>query len=93
MCMAKTQNEQVNEYETIILQSICIFKFLKSNVIISYLDERFPHSRVSSICSVFEVYLNIISLIQYLQQVFAVQIPLLDAVVSGAAEENVPLHH
>ena len=28
-----------------------------------------------------------------LQQVFAVQVPLLDAVVSRAAEENVPLDH
>lgn len=29
----------------------------------------------------------------HLQQVPSVQIPFLDTVVSGAAEENVPLHH
>lgn len=31
--------------------------------------------------------------LQYLQQIFAVQVPLLDAVVSRAAEQNVPLDH
>ncbi len=30
---------------------------------------------------------------QYLQQVFAVQVPLLDTVVSGSTEENVTLNH
>lgn len=29
----------------------------------------------------------------YLQQVFAIQVPFLDAVVPGAAEEHVPLDH
>lgn len=41
----------------------------------------------------FSLFLSFISLIQYLQQVFAVQVPLLDAVVSRAAEQNVSLDH
>lgn len=35
----------------------------------------------------------ILSLVPDLQQVFTVQVPLLDAVVSRAAEEHVPLDH
>lgn len=31
--------------------------------------------------------------LNYLQQVFAIQVPLLDAIVAGAAEEHVALDH
>lgn len=41
----------------------------------------------------YTVYLPSSIIIQYLQQVFAVQVPLLDAVVSRATKENVPLDH